>query len=439
MKIVHVIPGSGDSFYCENCLRDAGLARALGGMGHQAVVVPLYLPLGAEAMSPAVAEEVFFGGVNVYLQQKLGLFRRTPRWLDRAFDARWLLRAVGKLAGATSAKVLGQTTLSMLRGEEGRQVKELDRLVDFLAGEGAPDVVVLSNALLLGLARRMKQSLGSAVVCVLQDEDFFLDGIVEPYRQQAWAELTDRAADVDAFIAVSEYYAGVMTDRLGVPAEKVHVCYSGIHVADFSPAPEPPTAPTVGFLSRVCRAKGADALVEAFLLLRKTPELAGAKLRLAGGWTGEDAKFVKRLRRRLDEAGAAGDAEVSGLLERDDRLAFLRSLSVLSVPAPRGEAFGMYMIEAMACGVPVVQPRAGAFEEIVSAAGGGIIVEPADPAALAEGLRKVLLDADLAASLAAAGRAAAAEKFSIERMAGDVAEVFRRVAPAKAGSEHGGH
>ncbi len=435
MKIVQIIPGSGDSFYCENCLRDAGLTRALGGLGHEAVAVPLYLPLTAEAQSPAVAEEVFFGGVNVYLQQKLGLFRHTPRWLDRLFDARWLLRIAGKLAGATSAKVLGQTTLSMLRGEHGRQAKELDRLAEFLVADGPPEVVYLSNALLLGLARRMKE-LGSAVVCALQDEDFFLDGIIEPYRQQAWDELAGRAGDVDAFIAVGKYFAGVMTERLSLPAEKVHVSYSGICAEDFSPATAPPAAPTVGFLSRLCAAKGPDTLAEAFILLKRMPGLAGAKLRLAGGWTGEDAKFLKALRRRLDAAGIAVDVDISGHLGGDDRREFLRSLSVLSVPATHGEAFGMYMIEAMACGVPVVQPRAGAFEEIVTAAGGGLLVDPGDPAALADGLRRVLTDADLAASLGRAGRAAAAETFSIERMARELAAICRQVAPAKAGQAH---
>ena len=70
--------------------------------------------------------------------------------------------------------------------------------------------------MLSGLAPRLKAELGAAVVCMLQDEDGFLDGLTEPYAGQAWGIIAERTADVDAFIAVSKYYAGVMQERLKI-------------------------------------------------------------------------------------------------------------------------------------------------------------------------------------------------------------------------------
>ncbi len=437
MRIVQVIPGSGGGFYCENCLRDEALVRALQALGHQPLMVPLYLPLATEGPSPTETEEVFFGGVNVYLQQKLRLFRRTPRWLDRLFDARWLLRLAGRLAGMTSAKVLGETTLSMLRGEHGRQVKELERLVEFLSSRARPDALYLSNALLLGLARRMRQALDAPILCALQDEDFFLDALPEPYRRQAWDELADRAGDADGFIAVSDYYAERMRRRLELPGENVHVARTGIAAGDYAPAEAPPDPPAIGYLSRLCPEKGIDALVEAFVRLEQRGRVPGLRLRAAGGWTSEDARLIRRLRRRLKRAGLWGRAEFLGNLAGPQRREFLRSLSVLSVPAAHAEAFGMYVLEALASGVPVVQPRAGSFPEILHATGGGVLYDPGDPAALTDALEGLLVDGARARRLGSAGREAVLREFTIERMARQVAGVCEAAAGRAAGARHG--
>ncbi len=225
MRIVQICPGSGDNFYCENCLRDAALVKAVRKLGHDVLMVPLYLPLQADKVEQVSNAPIFFGGVNVYLQQKLSLFRKTPRWIDRWFDSRGLLEWAGRKAGMTNARDLGETTISMLQGEDGRQVKELDRFVDWLVTEQQkPDVVCLSNVLLVGLARRIKERLGVPVVCLLQDEDGFLDGLSSPYAEQAWAVVHERVRDIDAFLAVSKYYGDTMADRLKVDAG--HGCTS---------------------------------------------------------------------------------------------------------------------------------------------------------------------------------------------------------------------
>lgn len=426
MKIIQLIPGSGDNFYCENCLRDNAVTAALRRAGHEVDILPLYLPPTTEGLDRPVESPIFFGGINAYLQQKSALFRRTPRWLDAALDARPLLRWAGKHAGMTSPRDLGEMTLSMLRGEDGRQAKELDRLVAFLAGRERPDVAVLSNALLAGLARRIVRELGVPVLCWLQDEDGFLDSLPEPYDAQSWRTLADRAGDIAGFLGPTRYYADVMTRRLGLPPDRVHIVHNGIDVAGFAPSPARPDPPAIGFLAHMSRPKGLDLLAEAYIKLRERHP--GLKLRMAGGKTGADDKYLVEVAQRLAEAGAGDGAEFVPGLERETRAEFLRSLSVLSVPTRGGEAFGLYVLESLAAGVPLVLPRHGSFPELIEATGGGILCEPNDADSLAAALDEVLSDPERAGALAAAGREAVRRDFAAERVAERFIAVCEQVA-----------
>ena len=424
MKIAQLMPGVGGGFYCENCLRDAALARALRKLGHDPMLVPLYLPLAIEKPGDVPTAPVFFGGINVYLQQKSALFRKTPRWVDRLFDSARLLRWAARRAGMTNAKDLAATTLSMLRGEHGRQAKELDRLVHWLATEERPDLVCLSNALLVGVVRSLKATLRVPVVCWLQDEDIFLDTLPEPEREEAWRAVAERAADVDAFIAVSRYFADLMRERLAIPVNRVHVVHSGIPLDGYEPAASPPEPPALGFLERQCSAMGLDTLVEAFAALRRSGKFGGLKLRVAGGSMPEDKPFLRTVRRQLAAEGLDGDAEFLPNLDRAGRQAFLRSLSVLCVPTRHGEAFGMYVLESLASGVPVVLPRRGAFPELVEATGGGLLFEPDDTAGLVAALESLLSNPARAGELGRRGREAVLDRFGAERSAREVAGIF---------------
>ena len=424
MRIVYLMPGAGGTFYCENCLRDAALIRALHSMGHDPLMVPLYLPLRIDEPAGVPSAPVFFGGINVYLQQKSALFRAMPRWLTHWLDAPWLLRWAAKRAGMTRAQDLAETTLSMVRGEHGHQVKELDRLTDWLVAEQKPDVVSLSNCLLIGIARRVKERLGVPVVCALQDEDIFLDGLPEPLRTQAYQAIAERTCDVDAFLAVSHTYAGLMRERLGLPPEKLHVVHNGIPTAGYDPATTSPAPPAIGFLERLCGEKGFDVLADAFLLLRG--RFPGLRLRLAGGWTTADEPLLGAVRGRLAAHGAADAADFLPNLQRHERQEFLRSLSVLSVPARHAEAFGMYVIEALAAGVPVVLPRRGAFPELLEATGGGLLYD-GGPEPLAAALGELLSDPQRARQLGARGREAVLRDFNIEATARKTLDVYERL------------
>jgi len=431
MKLIHLSPGAGDNFYCENCLRDVEMVLALRRMGHEASCVPLYLPLMTDAgIDERARGEVFFGGINVFLQQHSAVFRHTPRWLDRLFDARWLLRWAGRKAGMTSAREVGETMLSMLQGRHGRQVKELQRLVTFLADQQRPDVVSLSNVLLVGLVGSIKRALGVPVVCSLQDEEGYVDTLPEPYRSRAWDVLRERCREVDAFVAPSRFYGAEMRRRLDLPADRVHVIPDAIDPSAFAPAPAPPDPPAVGFLSQMCAGKGLDTLVDAFCRLKQSGRWDELKLRVFGGQTAADEPFVQAVRRRLDEAHLAAAVEFQEGFEPARKLAFLQSCSVVSVPTRQGEAFGLFALEALACGVPVVLPDHGAFPELIDATGGGLLCRPNDPAHLAETLETLLADEPRRAELGRAGRQAVIEKYNADRMAENVWRICERLVPA---------
>jgi glycosyltransferase involved in cell wall biosynthesis len=425
MNIVHITPSAGDSFYCENCLRDAALIKAMMKAGHEVLSVPLYLPLSADVDDSVVKAPIFFGGINVYLQQKSSFFQKTPRWFDKLLDSPRLLRWIGRLAGMTNAKDLGQTTTSMLRGEQGRQIKELDRLVNWLCEQDEKtDVVCLSNIMLVGLARRIKQRLGVPVFCLLQDEDGFLDGLPSPYSNQAWQILTERSSDIDAFISVSKYYADVMQNRLKIASDRMYVVYMGIALDDYDLGEDEPELPTIGFLSRMCSEKGLDTLVDAFIRLKKNERLEKAKLRITGGKMSDDGKFLNKIRQQLDACGLIGDVEFLSDFDSRTKSAFLQTLSVLSVPERQPVAYGLYVLEALAAGVPVVQPSSGVFPELLEMTGGGVLCEPNNASALAAAIGKLLNEPDYARKLGRQGRNAIFEKFDIEQTAEQIVRIY---------------
>ena len=425
MRILQLTPGTGN-YYCGSCLRDSALARALLGRGHDVLMVPLYLPLVVEEPAASADVPIFLNGLSVFLEQKFpGL--RLPAGLNRVLRSPALLRLAAGLAGLTSAKDLGESAVSMLQGEQGRQVGEIERLVAWLRTQPPPDVLCLSNSLLGGLTRRLKEQLRAPVVCTLQGEDSFLDSLPEPYRRQAWELLARRCADSDHFIAVSRYCSDLMRARLGLAAERVTVVPPGIAADDFVPAPAPPTPPAIGYLARMHPAKGLGTLVDAFILLQQKQRIPTLRLRVAGAQTRTDARYVRGLQKKLAAQRLLGQVDFLPNLERREKQDFLRSLTVFSVPAAYGEAFGVYVLEALAAGVPVVQPSHGAFPELLQATGGGLLCAPDDPAALAAALRELLLDPDRAQRLGAAGRAAVREHFSVDAMARQVEEVLQRV------------
>ena len=425
MRIAQLVPGSGDNFYCENCLRDVALVSAMRGLGHDVLMVPMYLPVSVEPDDSAQSP-MFFGGINVYLQQKTGFFQKTPRWLDSIFDSKLLLGFAARKAHMTSARLLGETTVSMLQGHDGRQSKELLRLVDwFRMPENRTNIVILSNVLLAGLAAPIKKALAVPVVCLLQDEDGFLDGLGEPWASQAWRIVGERVADIDAFISSSRYYADVMRQRLSLDGGKLGVVYTGVALEGCRQLRLQPEVPTIGYLSRMCPDRGLDTLVEAFVLLKKNPDLATARLRVAGGKTAADAPFIRGLKRRLASCGLGDDVDFLDDFDDQAKRSFLNTLSVLCVPEKKPVACGRYVAEAIAAGVPAVEPAGGVFDELSELTDGGcVLYEPNDAKTLAGALQSLLPDTERLNRLGQAGKAAVFDTLDVQKTAEQMVRIF---------------
>jgi glycosyltransferase involved in cell wall biosynthesis len=284
------------------------------------------------------------------------------------------------------------------------------------------------------MARRLKAELRVPIICMLQGEDTFLDGLPEAQRTTAWKVLRARARDIDLFIAPSRYFGDLMAKRLELPPERVRVVYNGINLVGYAsrePRTEQSASPALGYFARMCPEKGLGLAVDVFIELKKRGKIPGLKFRVGGGCGPSDEKFVAKLRTKLEEAGVLNDCEFFPNVTREEKIRFLQSLDVFCTPALYGEAFGLYVIEALAAGVPVVQPRHAAFPEIIEATGGGLIAEP-NAAALAQSVESLLLNRQRARALGEAGQRAVLQRFSVQRMAEGVLNVYRE---AVAGSQ----
>ena len=428
MNIVQITPGAG-GMYCGGCFRDNALVAAWRKLGHNAVMLPLYLPMTLDEEDQAQGAPIFFGGINVYLQQKSSVFAKLPQWVHGLLDSPQLLKWASGSAAKTRPQDLGELTVSMLQGEQGRQRRELDELVDWLKHHAKPDVICLSNALLLGLAPRLKEVLHVPIVCLLAGEDSFLDSLPEPHRAASWQAASDRARQVDCLMPPSRYYGDLMSGRLHLQPDRVQVVYTGISLEGYSPAPTLPDPPVLGYFARLCKEKGLPTLVEAFIQLKKRDRIKRLRLKVGGGLSPVDERsLVNGLRDQLRAHNLLDQVEFCPNLNRTQKLDFYRSLSVLSVPALYGEAFGLYVVEAWASGVPVVQPRHASFPELIDLSQAGVICEPGNARALADSIEELLLDPVRLRALGQAGRKAAVEQFSIDRTAEQMIALFRDLA-----------
>jgi len=388
------------------------------------LMMPLYLPLTLEDEDATEDSPIFYNGIKVYLEQKSPVFRNAPKFVHELVGARRFLDWASGKAAKTRADEVGDLAVSMLLGEEGNQARELDELIAFLREQGQPDVVSISNAMLLGLTRRIRNELNVPVVCTLQGEHAYIESMNPEIRELVWATMSERAKDVDLFIAPSRYFADLMNEKLRVPESKIAVVYNGIDMEGYRPAPAAPPSPVIGYFARMCKDKGLDVVVDAFLKLKTRNQVEGLKLWIGGGCGPSDEPFVAEMRDRINAKGWISDVEYYPNLSKEDKQEFYRRISVLSVPSSEGEAFGLYVAEAMASGVPVVQPRHSAFPELIELTGGGVVADGVDADALAAALEPLLMDKKRIRALGDAARAAAEKRFTLEAMAARTLELY---------------
>lgn len=394
------------------------------------MLVPLYTPPRTDG--PSVSEQrVFFGGISVYLEQYSALFRATPWLVDRLWEAPWLLRAVSQKGVQTQPEQLGELTVSVLEGEHGHQRKEIQKLVHWLETQPTPDVIDISNSMLIALAPALKQALGCPICCTLQGENVFLDHLDDAYRSKALGLIREHAKSVDRFVAVSDYYAGHMSQYLGIPGALVDVVPLGIDVDSFFPSTVERDGPfTIGYLGRIAPEKGVHLLCEAYRRLRRRGELEGCRIELAGYLGPEHRSYLDGIMRQVSEWGLEAEINYRGPLELEEKLAFLQALDIFAVPATYDDPKGLSLVEAMACGVPVVSTKRGTYVELIERTGGGVVTAPDDLDAFASELLRLRRDDTRRLEMGERGVAAVRAEYGADVMATRALDIYSRLVSA---------
>ena len=434
MRIVHITAGAGGRL-CGSCLHDNTLVRALLARGCDAILLPAYVPTTTDEENVAESR-IVMGGVNEWLQEHVAVFRHTPWFLDRLLDSPRLLTWLSSRTAKTRPADLGSLTVSSLQGERGHQRKEIEKLCRLLAREFRPDVVHLSNALLLGMARRIRETTGAAIACSLSGEDIFIEKIPEPAYSQIRDLLRERAHDIDRFVALNGFFADFMAEYLAVPRDRIVVIHHGIDTRGEEALPRDRHARrhdrksqfVIGSLARACPEKGLDLLVQALPLVREKHD---ATLRAAGAVVDSERDYIARCLETARDVGVAEHVTWLGQVDRNEKLALLESLDLFAMPTVFPEAKGIPVIEAMAAGVPIVAPAHGTFPELLDDEQAGRLHAPSDAAGLARAIIDLLDDATARMRMAAHGHALVRRRHLADQMAAGHEDLYRQIASGR--------
>jgi glycosyltransferase involved in cell wall biosynthesis len=423
MKIVYLITGSGGSFYCGNCYRDMIYLRAIRKVpGTIASAIPLYLPPDETTSESGLDKNVFFGAISMYLREKVPFLKNMPVFMDRLVDSRPMLKMAARRAGTTNPEGLEDMTLNMIKGENAFPDTELQRLIDYMTRDGKPDIIHLSNALIIGLARQIKQKINVKIVCSLLNEDDWIDEMIEPYQTGAWNLIAKEAKNVDAFLTPSNYYKELFISKTGISGDGIHVVPLG-----FDPdltIEKKDNFPAIGYYCRINSQNGIDKLVDAFIELKKGDQLPGLTLHISGGYTSDNKPLIVEQIRKIKENGLKSFVKIYPEFLGDSKKDFFSNIDIMSVPVRKYDGYGLYLLEANLHGVPVVQPSTGAFPEIVARTGGGITYSPDTVSELAVSLLKVLQDNELRIKLGKEGKKNVLSKLSLAKMSEELSRVY---------------
>ncbi len=445
---IAIITAGGAGMFCGSCMHDNTWARALMDAGAEVSLIPTYTPIRVDERDVS-DQRVFMGGVNIYMEHRSRLWRRLPRLLTRPLDHPTVLRLLSKLSISNDAADLGDLTLDMLAGESGPMRREVDELAEHIAERIKPDVVIFSNALLVGALQRIKEVYDGPVYCTLQGDDVFTEGLADSYKQRVIDVISARAQQFDGFFTHSRFYRDFMADYLRLPRERMHVIPLGIDLTGharpsagrvFNPslnASPPPqsdgleTRPTVdakipftvGYFARLAPEKGLHHLVDAALLLhaRRPDEF---HFKVGGYLNPQHRRYFDDLSMKARPLGRNFEY-IGSPTTLDEKVTFYRSLDVLSVPTDFLEPKGLYVLEALANGVPVIQPEHGAFPELIDTTQGGHLVTPKNPEALAAAIERLSDDASLRHDLGRIGQMNVHEQYNPARMAEATLNILR--------------
>ena len=387
MKILFIIPGSGDSFYCGNCFRDNLQAAALRQAGHEVVVMPLYLPLTDKAFQADTP--LFFPATTFYVANSFFRNRKMPKWMERMLGSKPALKFASSLAGSTSAEGMEGMTLSMIYGDDSVFHEQVKSLINWIEHHEQPDIIHFSSSLLTGIAKAIKQRIRIPIVCSLQDEEVWIDSLKAKFSEIAWKGILENIPYVDKFITTSEFYRKTALSKIP-QFQDIEVIYPGVTIEQYA-STHYPEHPVIGFFYHINRINGLEILVDAFVKLKSSNSIPNLKLKIGGGYTSHDKKFVRSIRKKLSPY--TDDVEIKEGYRLEDHQRFYSEISVICVPITFEESVGLYLCEAFAAGRPAVEPASGSFNEIVGDA--GVIYSPNNSDILAEALEKILTDPTL--------------------------------------------
>lgn len=385
MKILFIIPGSGDSFYCGNCFRDNLQASALRKAGQDVAIMPLYLPL--KHTSFQADTPLFFPATTYYIAQKFFRKRKMPKWLASFIGSGTLLNMASSLSGTTSAEGMEGMTLSMITGDDPAFVDQVNRLIHWINTQEKPDIIHLSSTLLTGIAKALRQETNIPIVCSVQDEEVWIDSLNQKDAAMAWQGIAENIRFIDHFITTSLFYKEVVSKRIPQITGITDVIYPGVNRNKYISVAYPEN-PVIGFFYRMNEENGLDILAKAFVELKKRNTIPRLRLKIGGGYSGKDKPFLKKIQKIL--AAYSEDIEINHSYSLEEHARFYSTITVLSVPITFEEGVGLYLCEAFAAGRPAVEPATGSFPEIVGEA--GLIYAPNDSDTLADALEKLLSD-----------------------------------------------
>lgn len=425
MKIVYLITGSGGSFYCGNCYRDMIYLRAIRKVpGISATAIPLYLPPEVSNIETGLDKNVFFGAISMYLREKVPFLRKMPVFLGKIVDSPPMLKMAARRAGTTNPEGFEDLTLNMIKGENAFPEQELQRLINYITQNGKPDILHLSNALIIGLSRLLKERLDVKIVCSLLNEDDWINEMVEPYQSSAWELISREAVNVDTFITPSKYYKELFISKTGITGDNFHIVPMALDAGNLTLVQKNNNYPALGYFCRINSQNGFDKLVDAFIELKSAGSLPGLTLHLSGGYTGDDKPFLAKQLKKIKVHGFKNFVRIYPEFLGYSKEEFFSNIDIMSVPVRKHDGYGLYILEANAAGIPVVQPATGAFPEIIEKTMGGITYSPDTVAELSANLLNLFKDNNLREQLGKNGREKVNQELSLNKMSEGLSEVY---------------
>lgn len=426
MRISYITAGAADMI-CGSCLRDNTLARKLQEHQCDVTLVPVYTPITVEE-DDLSTNKILLGGISVYLEQRSILFRKIPSFLTQWLDKPGVVKFfTNRKSIQVEAEHLGNLTLSMLKCENGNQSRSFERAFKWIKDEAIPEIIDFSNLLIASLAPTIKRDLKIPIVVTLQGDDLFINELKDNHKKLVIKELKRIAQSIDGFITFSDFYAQKMSNLLDIPIEKFHIVSLGINTEPFSNiCRQGSENRTFGYFGRIAPEKGFHNAVDAFIKINKNRE---PKIKmLSGGWLGEsDRSYFEEQTKKIDQANLSEYFNYSEAPTLEEKKDFFSKIDVFTMPTDQEEPKGIPVLEALASGLPVVQPDKGVFSAMINTTKGGVLYDDRDPLALSKELLKLIDNRGKAEALGQTGRDNVKIHFSDDKMAVDTKSVYEKL------------